>query len=67
MAAGLNHEVEAVAGAADADVEAGILLAEDECIFDGKLAEGVAEDAVLTLGGLVLCGVEEGARVGGPG
>ena len=30
-------------------------------------AEGVAKDMVVALGDLVLGGVEEGARVGGPG
>ena len=67
VAAGLDHEVEAVAGAADAEVETLVLFVEDEVVFGGGCAEGVAEDAVLALGGLVLGGVEEGARVGGPG
>ena len=40
----------------------------EQIILDvNQLAEGVAEDAVLALGGLILCGVEEGARVGSPG
>ena len=67
VAGGFDHEVLAVAGAADADVEALVFFVEDEGVFGGGRAEGVAEDVVLALGGLVLGGVEEGAGVGGPG
>ena len=67
VAAGFDHEVLAVAGAADAEVEALVFFVEDEGVFGGGRAEGVAEDAVLALGDFVLGGVEEGARVVGPG
>ncbi len=67
VGAGFDHEVLAVAGAADAEVEALVLFVEDEGVLLGGGAEGVAEEVVLALGGLVFGGVEEGARVGGPG
>ena len=67
VAAGLDHQVEAVAGAGNAKVETLVLFVEYLRVLLDWLAEGVAQDAVLALGGLVLGGVEEGARVGGPG
>ncbi len=67
VAGGFDHQVLAVAGAADADVEALIGLVEDDCVFAGGSADGVAEDMVLALGDLVLSGVEEGAGIGRPG
>ena len=67
VTAGFDQEVDAVAGFANAEVEALVRFVEDKGVFGCGRAEGVAEDVVLTLGGLVLGGIEEGARVVGPG
>ena len=66
VGAGLDHEVLSVAGLADADVEALVRLMEDHGIVGGLCADGVAEEVIVALRGLVFGGVEERLRVGGP-
>ena len=67
VAAGLHQKILAVAGLADAEVEALVLLFVDDDILAGGRAQRVAEEMVVALGDLILGGVEEGLRVGGPG
>ena len=66
VAGGFHDEEFAVAGAADAEVEALVVVLVDEDVGGVRRAEGVTPELELALLLLVFDGVEEGAIVGGP-
>ena len=63
VAAGLHHQVLAVAGLADAEVEAFVPLFVDQGVVSGRISQPVPEEFVLALRDLVFGGVEERMRV----
>ena len=67
VAAALDEDVLAIAGAANAYVEALVRFFEEERVLVYCGTQGVPVDPVLPLGLLVLDGVEEHGGVGGPG